>query len=116
MRIGMIASVSGNPVECPINTAYGEYEDYCVYIGPDASIAENNQSEISIYPNPTTSILNIATQQNILQITIQTIDGKIVKSMTYTKNNIDVSDLPNGIYLIEIKTNTSTATLKFIKA
>ena len=117
MRIGMIASSSGNPSQCPTNAVYGEYEDYCVYIGPDASINENNDSKIELYPNPVNSILQISTTELVQSIKIVSIDGKAILSVFEPKQNkIDISNLPNGIYLIEIKTNQTTHTLKFIKA
>ena len=116
MRIGMISSSSLVPVECPNVAVYGEYEDYCVYIGPDAGI--NNHSidtNIELYPNPTTSILNIVTDEIIENIQIQSIDGKIVRTINYTTKAIDVNDLPTGIYLIQVKTVTQSYTLKFVK-
>jgi len=114
MRIGMIASSSGTPTNCPTATVYGEYEDYCVYIGPDAGIIES-KNNFSIYTNPVNSFLQITTTLNLDEILIKSIDGKTLKSIQNPTNNIDVMDLPSGIYLIQIKSNTEYSTLKFVK-
>lgn len=116
MRVGMISSSSLVPVECPNVAVYGEYEDYCVYIGPDASIAENTENnKIELYPNPATSNLTISTHDIIENIQIQSVDGKVIQNIDTPSNTIDVSELPNGIYLIQVKTLTETYTLKFVK-
>ena len=116
MRVGMISSSSLVPVECPNVSVYGEYEDYCVYIGSDSGINENTDNDvIQIYPNPVTSLLNIATDKNIENIQIQSIDGKVLRNIDYSEKTIDVSELPIGIYLIQVKTLSLTYTLKFVK-
>ena len=114
MRVGMIASTSGNPTHCPTATVYGEYEDYCVYIGPDAGISEP-ELDFRIYPNPVTSHLQFKTSETIENLTIQSMDGKMVKTIQNPMFKIDVNDLPSGIYLIQIKTKFESKTLKFVK-
>ena len=114
MRIGMVASSSGTPTECPTATVYGEYEDYCVYIGPDAGISEQ-ELEFRIYPNPVTSYLQFESSVTIERLNIQSVDGKLVKTIKNPISQIDVMDLPNGIYLIQIKTESASKTLKFVK-
>jgi len=114
MRIGMVATSSGTPTECPTATVYGEYEDYCVYIGPEAGISESNL-DFKIYPNPATSFLQIETSMDIEHLSIQSTDGKAIKTIQTPDTKIYVNDLPNGIYLIQIKTSTDYKTLKFVK-
>lgn len=114
MRIGMIATSSGTPVECPTATVYGEYEDYCVYIGPDAGLSESNL-DFRIFPNPVTTNLQFESSATIQELTIQSVDGKVIEIIQNPTNNIDISYLPNGIYLIQIATENESETLKFVK-
>jgi len=62
----------------------------------------SNLDEISIYPNPSSNVVNINTTDVILSVNIINIQGKIVKSST--QKSIQVSDLPSALYIIEIKT------------
>jgi hypothetical protein len=114
MRIGMIAASSGTPTECSTANVYGEYEDYCVYIGPEAGISES-ELDFRIYPNPVTSYLQFESSSQIDRLIIKSIDGKVVKNIQNPNSQIDVIDLPNGLYLIQVKSESATKTLKFVK-
>ena len=74
--------------------------------------------DISFFPNPTKSELNISTFIIINTIQIINTTGKIF----VTKNNInasntvlDLNTLPAGIYFIQLQTNEGTVTKKIIK-
>ncbi len=77
--------------------------------------------EVSLYPNPTTDFINIALTgvNNGYSINVYSVTGQIVKSETYTsqENRLQVSDLSDGMYLLEIiDTDSSTRTVRrFIK-
>jgi hypothetical protein len=83
---------------------------------PTATITENLNNEISVYPNPAKNQLTINVAQQIEIITIVDITGKAIKSITPTSKTIDVSELTKGIYFLKVKTTTSIVTSKFIKA
>lgn len=71
-------------------------------------ISEISNSEISIYPNPTSDFIFIENTEPQL-VTIYSLDGKLLKTVEST-NVIDVRDLNKGIYLI----NIDNAVLKFV--
>ena len=73
-----------------------------------------NENEIKLYPNPTTSVLNIQMNNNFKQATIYSILGaKVLKSQNKT---INVSGLSNGMFLIKIEDeNGNVSTKRFIK-
>ena len=102
----IIYSTSGN---------YGEGgESFFRTIG-SLSINDNNLQNVIIYPNPTTSILNIENAENSM-IEIYDLLGRVVLS----ENNIsiskqlNVSNLSTGTYLIKISNNNKVITDKFI--
>lgn len=69
-----------------------------------ASLFENENPTIKIYPNPVTSFLSIESAKNItlsvLDVNWRTIDGISINSL----NQIDLSSLSNGVYLLKIIT------------
>ena len=73
-------------------------------------------SNISIYPNPANNNLTIETPQTS-KIEISTIHGQLIKTLasTGTKTNIDVSEFPSGVYIVEVKTGKRIAIKKFVK-
>lgn len=71
-----------------------------------------------IYPNPSTSIINLqGLEQFDSSISISILDSKakLLTEHTATTTSIDVSNLENGIYFIQIDTKNATTTKRFIK-
>lgn len=78
---------------------------------------DSNLNNISLFPNPTSSILNINDEHNQFQkatIEIKNYLGQIVLSIPFS-NQINISFLSNGIYFLTIKDGYNTKTIKIIK-
>jgi Secretion system C-terminal sorting domain/Divergent InlB B-repeat domain len=61
-------------------------------------------SRIALYPNPARAILNISSSDKISSISFYDITGKVVlKSNTIVNDQINVSNLKAGIYLVRIE-------------
>ncbi|MFK5855113.1 MAG: T9SS type A sorting domain-containing protein [Bacteroidota bacterium] len=81
---------------------------------------DNNHSEVSVYPNPTKSVLNIDFQLviGIKNVTIElfSINGKPIMRLNNLKHNnkIDVSELNSGIYIYIITSNKYVKTGKIL--
>ena len=75
---------------------------------------ELNTNEISLYPNPVKSILNIKTAIDITNISIYSLLGKEV--ITTNTKMVNISSLSNGVYLIKIiDVNGNQHLKRFIK-
>ena len=85
--------------------------------GAVASVNDNLIAKISFYPNPAQNFINISSDQNIQNIKIYSVLGKVVKSISVESNfkEINISDLNSGIYLIKYSINNTTGSSKFIK-
>ncbi|WP_290696500.1 T9SS type A sorting domain-containing protein [Lacinutrix sp.] len=82
-----------------------------------STVSSTLVSNIKIYPNPVTDVLSVeANNQDTLNYSIYDITGKklVKKSMT-SQDNIDVSNLSNGVYFVQFTSKTAKQTLKFIK-
>jgi hypothetical protein len=75
-----------------------------------------NPTSFQIFPNPVHDLLNIYADAmvSINTVNIYNISGQLVKSQK-NFNSINVSDLQQGIYLIEIETSNGREVKKFIK-
>lgn len=93
-----------------------EIDDVEVISSTTVSTDDFFKENFSLYPNPTSDVLNITSKTGIEFNAIKIVDltGRIVKS-EQNKTSINVSDLASGTYLIEIFTNESKATSKFVK-
>ena len=75
-------------------------------------------SEITIFPNPATDILNITSSETISEIEIVNVMGQVVKRIEINSDNAvcDVEDLKAGVYIVRISTASATLSQrKFIK-
>jgi len=73
---------------------------------------------LTIFPNPATSILTIRQSNDIAFTKVAIIDlsGKIVKILPNNKNSVvNVSDLESGVYFVRIQTKNEMVHFKFTK-
>jgi len=77
--------------------------------------SEFSRNSISIFPNPSNGIVTINTE-NILNITISDITGKVVFSKNNVTNNetINLSNLQTGVYFAKMVTETGVEETKKI--
>lgn len=92
------------------------------YLENAVMLAVNNfstQNEVTIYPNPTSSILNIENKSNetVAALSIYNLNGALVKEVKSTTSlpSISVAELQSGIYFVKIQMNTKVLNYKFIK-
>ncbi|MES2862533.1 MAG: S8 family serine peptidase [Bacteroidota bacterium] len=89
-------------------------------ITPPLSIEDNVLSGLKIFPNPTTGILNIdlgtANLDNKSTIKLYDIQGRIIstKEMYSSVDNINLSNLSDGVYMITVENGTSKTTKKIV--
>jgi len=77
-------------------------------------IDDQNQLDISIYPNPTNDKLFIQGLSSSSRVSIYNVLGKLVLSQTISKE-INVKQLSKGIYIIKIIDEQKETVRKFIK-
>jgi|JI10StandDraft_1071094.scaffolds.fasta_scaffold06473_6 hypothetical protein len=80
-------------------------------------INDLNNEDVFVYPNPTTGIIRITSSENTTFDTIELVDiyGKKVGIVTENTNQLDISALANGIYLLKIYAGTTVIQKKIIK-
>jgi hypothetical protein len=81
------------------------------------SVSETSNYNIPVYPNPTTGKVYFSSQYINESYTVYSLVGTIVKSEKIEVQNIDLSDLTSGMYILRIeRKNTGKAeVLKLIK-
>jgi len=85
-----------------------------VTVSGTTGIVTINDKAVSIYPNPTNSILYVNGLQNA-NVQIFDLTGKLLINQQNADNQIDVSNLQNGIYSIKITNESGTVIRKFVK-
>lgn len=80
------------------------------------SISVESDGVFSIYPNPTRGIVKINSKENFVSYQLISIDGSLVTTGVISNNQIDLSTLSNGNYIIKtVDGNGNVKTNKIVK-
>jgi bacillolysin len=125
MRVSMKYNAAATACE---TFSYGEVEDYTVNIGGapitgfSATIIatelgnEDNIFDYTMYPNPTNNSVNVRTADNrVASFRIYNFLGQLVDSGKLSENDVNVSKLNAGTYIIEVNDGQKTMTKKLVK-
>lgn len=77
------------------------------------SVSDIKKSEISIYPNPSSEVINIKNAEKIDTVRIIDMSGKVL--ITTSSTQIDIKNLAKGTYMINIYSGKGVISKKFIK-
>ncbi len=96
-----VINVSGDMI---VDDIWGEIETAIVEVDLEDQF-------MKLYPNPASSILNIASDHEILNVAVYDITGR----MLIQDNNdvVNVSNLRNGLYIIQVTTTAGTESHRF---
>lgn len=110
------SNISGDKTE----SNRGQEDYWIVEITSTVGIEEINTNSVSVYPNPASHSLSInfnSEDNSSKEIFILDITGKIFYNSTTsaTSENLNVSFLQNGVYILKIGDKNKESTFKFIK-
>lgn len=119
MRVSM--KYNASPTSCEV-FSYGEVEDYTVNIVLTANQGFSSEDEFAeeptllIYPNPATdNILNIGLSgAEGKEIRIYNLLGKLILQKDFS-SEVNISDLPAGLYIVEVITGYKSLTRRLIR-
>jgi hypothetical protein len=89
------------------------------YDSVSVGINELQQSKFSIYPNPATNkiTIEIAEGQAPSQLSIINLNGEevLTRSLIKPKTQIDITNLPSGVYFVRLTNDNAVEVGKFVK-
>ena len=102
------------PTDFSINSSLIESNKPVWGTCPTAGVDDQNQLDISVYPNPTSDIVYIDGNYSQLKVVVYDILGKQVMNKSIT-NNIDISQLEKGVYILQLSDGAKLTTQRIIK-
>lgn len=83
------------------------------------SIDEANKAVISVYPNPSSGLFEVAGLTGTSSVKIVDAQGRAIAfnmvSVSNSQVSIDISIMPNGIYLLSVENAESTSIIRLVK-
>ncbi|RZJ78030.1 MAG: T9SS type A sorting domain-containing protein, partial [Chryseobacterium sp.] len=73
----------------------------CLKAVTGLSTTDIRKVNIGVYPNPTNGILNIKTHSDVENVTITNVVGQKI-NIEIKNNQINMSELPDGVYIVEL--------------
>ncbi|KGO84204.1 hypothetical protein Q763_00210 [Flavobacterium beibuense F44-8] len=113
--------VEAGPEYCSNSVSNTSENPVVVTMNPDCSLGINDpvvNSQVTLYPNPTSNILNITLPDNntVTDYWIIDVTGKtLLKGAFPNSNSIDVSSLSNGTYILKLTGGNSQTAHMFIR-
>lgn len=78
-------------------------------------IHEAGNSDISVFPVPAKDVLFIKSDDAISQLAILSASGALILVDSQNRNQVDISGLAKGVYLLSVVTEKGTSHARFIK-
>lgn len=94
----------------------GETRDYTVNIVENLSVGKFDKvsSSLRVFPNPATEIVTVGKSEEVRQVTLFDVSGKMIASSK--ENVIDISNYSKGLYIAKVLfVNGSTSVGKIVK-
>ena len=114
--------------KCPIAISYNPCNDEIYFYNQQNCVCSDqnftvsvddiiaDELSINVFPNPANDIINIVAEDGmaIQSFSIYSISGRLVRTEKYYKQEINVSELNTGIYLLNIQTRGGHISKKII--
>jgi len=94
---------------------YGVWKRPLSELGIITGIGKKENDNVTIYPNPVNKELYINGLDQTSKVTIYDFRGNKIYSKQLKDNQVDVSNLVKGIYMIKFESNTGISTRRFVK-
>ncbi len=79
-----------------------------------AVTTDSTEVTLTIYPNPTTDHATISSSEIIKQVTVVSLKGETVMELTNEDNDVEITGLGNGTYILKIITETSSYSQRLV--
>jgi hypothetical protein len=97
------------------------YRERIEYCGTGVNLS-GLDSEVKLYPNPVTETLNVeleaASFNNAMTVEVLDVTGRSIKTQSFSSENaqINVSELPQGVFFVRVQSGSNSAIKRFVRA
>ncbi|MEO8086442.1 MAG: T9SS type A sorting domain-containing protein [Bacteroidota bacterium] len=119
MRVGSEATGLPVPNGCS-DVLHGQYEDYMVYITPQDNLSEHFPEMMTVIPNPFHETFHLAfknsSEGKCMMKILDTSGREVIRKFIRNEDqSLDLSELQNGIYFLQLQTEGNSFFQKLVK-
>ena len=107
-------TLNGNKLTAGINFGTGYWQFKFVKATPSTGVVKNAEAAATIVPNPASQRIEIVNVLNVKGVKIFDPSGRLL--LMSIEKTIDISGLPDGLYLVVIETPTKQITSRILKS
>ena len=74
-----------------------------------------SESKVSIFPNPSSSVIQLRSAVPIRQVQISDAAGRMIRIVEHPLNTLTINDLPKGLYYLHIETSEGVSVQKIVR-
>jgi len=113
--IRVLKNFNSSPTNPCGSYSFGQAEEYSLDVATLA-VSDVSKQTAQVYPNPVHDVLNIKSAEKVKSVAVFSAAGNMVGTYQLNADNqINLSKLATGVYLVKITTETGTSTVKVIK-
>ncbi len=115
VAVAYAANLNGMNANCPDEpyqfypgtlNSEGQMLIQCATVPEATGIEEAEALSVDIYPNPTSGMIYLETTQEVTGVRILSVLGEELISVGGQQEKVDLSELPDGVYLVEINSGS----------
>jgi hypothetical protein len=124
VAVAYAANVNGMNANCPEEpyqfysgtlNADGQMLIQCATVPEATGVEETRALSVDVFPNPTSGMLFLKTTQKVTDVRILSVLGEELMSLGGQQKTVDLSELPVGVYLIEITSDSQKIVQRLLK-
>lgn len=114
IEINIQATIMAGPLPVPVNHTFKGYK---LVVEEELSTSLLSPDDVYIFPNPASSAVNIVNAHNYETLEIYGVNGQLIsqKQVSSSEEQINISDLKEGVYFLHLIKGTTTNVHKFVK-
>jgi hypothetical protein len=85
------------------------------YSDIQSAMIGSSKGAVSVAPNPTTGLIQLKNADAFESLDVYDLNGRLVRQFSNNANQLDISDLPKGVYQITIKAKGTVSFAKVVK-
>ncbi|GJM63273.1 T9SS type A sorting domain-containing protein [Persicobacter diffluens] len=91
------------------------YQDFVEEEDELVTEVEAEKAKLMLYPNPFSHQLFIKGEEKVEQLNIFSLDGRLMRSLTTDRRVYELSDLPAGVYIVQVQSKDGLLSQKMVK-